>query len=519
MFSTVTAGAISGIHSYLIQVEVDVSKGLPAFNIVGLPGAEAKESGQRVKVALKNSGISLPPSHITINLSPADIRKEGVSIDLPVAIGIMLSLGEISDSALDKTLVIGELGLDGEVRKINGVLPIVKCAVESGYTSCILPYENAAEGALAGDIKIIGVKNLIECVSYLKEEKSLRDSLIKPTKVCVSDFFENKANNYNVDFADINGQSALKRAMEVVVAGFHHVLMVGSPGSGKSMIAKRIPTIMPPLEMDEALEVSTIYSVAGMLDSKNPLMIKRPFMSPHHSVTMSALAGGGRIPKPGVISLSHRGVLFLDEIAEFSRSTLDLLRQPLEDKEVHIARVGGSFTYPANFMLVGAMNPCPCGYYPDRGKCRCTDKEIANYLSHISGPILDRIDICVDVPKVDFGDLSAKTSANESSKTIMERVLKARAIQEERFKNSSIRFNSEMSPKDIEKYCKLGTREKAMIEQLFYKMDLSARSYHRILRVARTIADLDGSTDIKEMHIAEAACYKSNAGNYWNNAS
>jgi magnesium chelatase family protein len=340
--------------------------------------------------------------------------------------------------------------------------------------------------------------------------------LIPPTKINIDELFEKEACSMEVDFADINGQAALKRAMEVAAAGFHHVLMVGPPGSGKSMIAKRLPTILPPLSKEESLEVSTIYSVAGLLPAGKALITERPFQSPHHSITTSALAGGGRVPQPGVISLAHRGVLFLDEIAEFSRTTLDLMRQPLEDHEVHISRAGGNFTYPASFMLVGAMNPCPCGYYPDRGRCRCSEKDIAHYLSHISGPILDRIDICVEAPKIDFSDLAMNKSANESSASIRKRVMKAREIQRERFAGTNLRFNSDMSPSDIAKYCELGIKEQNMMERLYKQLGLSARSYHRIIKLARTIADLDGSERIKDVHIAEAACYKMTDQKYWN---
>ncbi|MCR5770528.1 MAG: YifB family Mg chelatase-like AAA ATPase [Butyrivibrio sp.] len=516
MFSTIKAGAINGIHSYLMQVEVDVSNGLPSFNMVGLPSTEVREAQERVKVALKNSGITIPSSHITINFSPADVRKEGVSVDLPVAIGILASLGEVSEDKLKDTIIIGQLGLDGEVKGIKGVLPIVRTAIENGCKVCILPKENAMEGAVAGSgIKIVGVSSLAECVTYLNSKDSEKDLLIKPTVINIDELFEKEALSLDVDFADINGQAALKRAMEVAAAGFHHVLMVGPPGSGKSMIAKRLPTILPPLSKEESLEVSTIYSVAGLLPADKALITERPFQSPHHSITSSALTGGGRIPQPGVISLAHRGVLFLDEIAEFSRITLDLLRQPLEDQEVHIARAGGNFTYPASFMLVGAMNPCPCGYYPDRGKCRCTEKDIAHYLSHISGPILDRIDICVEAPKIDFSDLSSSSSANESSKTIRERVMKARDIQKERFKGTSLRFNSDMTPSDISKYCVLGFKEQRMLERLYKQLGLSARSYHRIIKLARTIADLEASNTIKDVHIAEAACYKMADQKYW----
>ncbi len=510
MFSTISSGAICGITSFLISVEVDASDGLPCFNMVGLPSMEVREAGERVKVALKNTGFRIPAKHITVNLSPADIKKEGVTVDLPVAVGILVSTGNISEDSTKNILFIGELGLDGDLKPVRGVLPIVQKAAEYGFKTCILPIENAKEGAVVEGIDIIGMKSLSEVITYLDTDVSEQSKLFEPTRISINELFNNiqKENVEKLDFSDINGQAGVKRAAEIAAAGFHHILISGPPGSGKSMIAKRIPTILPPFSLDEALEVSTIYSVAGLLNSNEALISKRPFMSPHHSVTTTALTGGGRVPQPGVISLAHRGVLFLDELAEFSRSTLDLLRQPLEDHTVHIARVGGNFTYPADFMMVGAMNPCPCGFFPDRNKCSCTDFEIKRYHSHISGPILDRMDLCVEAPKIDVSELDRDNSLNESSKVIRQRVLRARDIQAERFEGTGLRFNSDMEARDIKKYCVLGSSEKRLVEQIFHRMDLSARSYHRMIKVARTIADLDGSRDICENHITEAACYR-----------
>ena len=516
MFSSVTSGAVNGIIPYIMQVEVDTSTGLPGFNMVGYLSSEVREAGDRVRVALKNSGFKLPAQKTTVNLAPAGIRKEGIAVDLPLAIGILISTGELAEDTIANTLIIGELGLDGEVKQVQGVLPIVKKAKEQGYTTCILPKVNAKEGASINGVKVIGVETLIEAVFYLKTDPKDRDNLIPPTVVDIKSLFRNLDNaSTNLDFADINGQSAVKRAVEIAAAGFHHILLVGPPGSGKSMIAKRIPSILPPLSEDESLEVSTIYSVAGMLDKDEFLMTRRPFMSPHHTITESALAGGGRIPRPGVISLSHRGVLFLDEMAEFSRTTLDLLRQPLEDKKVNIARTSGTFTYPADMMVVGAMNPCPCGYYPDMNRCKCTEKEIQRYLSHLSGPILDRIDISIEAPKVDVSELGSNNSINESSSTIRKRVMKARDIQERRFRSTSLRFNSDMGPSEINQFCKLGITEKRLMEQIYNTMNLSARSYHRVLKVARTIADLEGCEQIKDRHLTEAACYRMTDSKYW----
>ncbi len=517
MVSSVTSGAVHGITSYLMQVEVDVSDGLPGFNMVGFMSGEVREAKDRVRVALKNYGVRVPPSRITVNLSPADIKKEGVVVDLPVAIGILVAMGELTERSLQHTVVLGELGLDGEIKPIKGTLPIVMKARELGYKTVVLPKANAREGAVIDNVKIIGVSSIQEAVTYLAADEIEREELIAPTTIDIDSLFrEGNRESNMLDFADINGQAAVKRAVEVAAAGFHHLLLIGPPGSGKSMVAKRIPTILPPLSLDESLEVSAIYSVAGMLKENEALITKRPFVAPHHLITETALTGGGNVPRPGAISLSHRGVLFLDEMTEFSRAKLDLLRQPIEDRKVNIVRTKGTFSYPADFMLTGALNPCPCSYYPDRNKCKCTPNEIRRYLGHISGPILDRIDICIEAPKVDIADLSGKNNgANESSKAIRERVLAARERQKERFKGTTLRFNSEMSPKDIDKYCKLGLKEQSYLEHAFCTMDLSARAYHKVLRIARTIADIDGAANISELHLMEALSYRMTDGKYW----
>ncbi len=517
MFSSVTSGAVSGIASYLMKVEVDVSDGLPGFSMVGFMSSEVREAGDRVKVALKNAGSKIPAARITVNLSPVDIRKAGVVIDLPVAVGIMASMGEIKQESLEDTVILGELSLDGEVKPIKGILPIVRKAREQGYKRVILPRQNSREGAVFGGISIIGVNSLQETALYLNADEGEKDLLIPPTVVDVERLFEEtKETGDTLDFADINGQAGLKRAAEIAAAGFHHLMLIGPPGAGKSMVAKRIPTIMPPLTLEESLEVSTIYSVAGMLGENEALVTKRPFVSTHHLVTETALVGGGTVPRPGLISLAHRGVLFLDEMPEFPRAKLDMLRQPLEDRNIHIVRNRGTYTYPADFQLVGALNPCPCGYFPDRNKCKCTPNEIRRYLGHISGPIFDRVDICVEAPKVDIADLTARNrSANESSSAIRDRVLKVRQIQKKRFEGTSLKFNSEMTPRDIEKYCPLAPKEEAYLENVFCNMELSARAYHKILRVARTIADIDGSENIKQIHLMEAVSYRITDGQYY----
>lgn len=507
MFSTIISGGLYGVEAYLVQVEVDISTGLPGFGMVGFLGAEVREARERVQVALRNAGFEIPPMKITVNLAPADRRKEGTAFDLPVAIGVLASMGYFPASAVKGLLFVGELGLNGEIKPVRGVLPIVREAAKAGIGCCVVPVQNAAEGAVIPGTEIRGAESIGQLARFLQETEKRRDEILPVKRADGQRTYPSRTEGFP-DFSQVQGQEGAKRAAEIAAAGFHNMLMTGPPGTGKSMIAKRIPGILPPLTREESMEVSAIYSVAGLLTEERPLMTDRPFQSPHHTVTRAALTGGGSVPRPGVLSLAHRGVLFLDELPEFSRAVLDCMRQPLEEKKIHLAKVYGSMVYPADFMLVCAMNPCVCGYYPDRNRCRCTEAEIRRYQGRVSGPVLDRIDLCVEVLPMNIAKL--KEAQGESSACIRQRVMRARAVQEERYKNDAYHFNAEVIAADMEKYCVLGAKEQRLMEQAYENLRLSARGYHRILRVARTVADLAGEERIREEHLIEAICYRAN---------
>jgi magnesium chelatase family protein len=502
MISRVCAATLYGIDAIKVDVEVDISVGLPAFNIVGLPETSVKESRERVRAAIKNAGFEFTNDRITVNLAPADVRKEGSSFDLPIALGILASTGTIKQTALDGYLVTGELSLDGSIKPTRGVLSMAILAEREGLKMVIVPLENGPEAAIVRNVRVQGAGHLLDIVHFLKGEKDL-DRFMPTAK---DPRIGNQAEGLN--FSDVRGHSQAKRALEIAASGAHNLLMIGPPGSGKTMLARRLPTILPLLGYDEAIETTKIHSIAGLTNKDVYLITEKPFRAPHHTISDAGLIGGGHVPKPGEISLAHNGVLFLDEFPEFKRNALDALRQPLEDGSVVISRVTHAVDFPARFMLVAAMNPCPCGYYGHaRRACICTGAQIHRYRSKISGPLLDRIDIQIEVPAVTIRELSMETY-EETSEVIRERVGAAREAQEERFKGKPIYANAQMPTRSIKKYCAVCESARQLLERAVEKFSLSPRAYHRVLKVARTIADLEGKEHIEEPHIAEAIQYR-----------
>lgn len=509
MFSKVFSGALKGIDGSLVQVEADVGSGLPGFQLVGYLASEVKEAQDRVRTAVKNAGFRLPAMKVTVNISPANIRKQGTAFDLPIAVAVMASYGQIEPTGLLETSAfIGELGLDGSVKPVIGTLSLVEAFREAGLDRCFLPAQNRQEGLAIEGIDIIPVERLSDVVHMLNGMEE-----IIPADRLPLDVSEPRA-EYSEDYREVNGQKLLKRATEIAVAGRHNILYIGPAGSGKSMVARRIPTIMPSLSSEERLEVSKIYSVCGMLPRGKALLSERPFRSPHHTISPQALTGGGKVPRPGEISLASRGVLFLDEFPEFQRRTIEVLRQPLEERSITISRAYGTCEFPADFMMAAAMNPCPCGFFPDRSRCSCQETQIRRYLGKISRPLLDRIDICAEAAPVTYQEVRREQD-NESSAKIRKRVEAAWEIQKERFRGLGLYFNSEMGNQEIRRYCKLGKEEEEYFQEIYHKLRLSARGCQRILKVARTIADLDKKEQIGRNHLAEAAGYRGLEEKYW----
>lgn len=509
MLSVVTSFGLIGISGYLVKVEIDINHGLPSYDVVGLADVAIKESKQRVRSAIKNSGLAFPINKITVNLAPADTKKEGSLYDLPIAVALLSATGEVPTDSVDGFAFVGELSLNGSVRKVNGILPILICAHNLGINKIFIPYDNRVEASYIEGLEVYAVKNLKELVTHFKNEK-----LIEPLKHKTYEEAKQESVDTN-DFSLVKGQYSAKRALEIAAAGGHNIMMIGPPGSGKTMLARSFPTILPDMSFEEALEVTKIHSIAGTLDDKVGIITKRPFRAPHHTATTVALTGGGAKAKPGEISLAHNGVLFLDEMPEYSRQTLETLRQPLEDGVITVSRLQQTVEYPANFTLIASMNPCPCGNYGSKtAECKCTPNQIHKYLNKLSGPLMDRIDLHVEVDSITYSELSEDIQ-EESSASIKERVDRARQIQLDRFKGTKIYNNAKMTNAMVKKYCKLDKRSIDLLGQAFSDLNLSARAYNRILKVSRTIADLESSKEILPSHIMEAIGYRSLDNKYW----
>ncbi len=509
MYSKTYCASVQGIEGRIIQIEADISDGLPGFSLVGYLSSEAKEAKERVRIALKNSGYRIPPRKVTINLSPADIRKDGTGYDLAIAIAILVAYGYIPKECVNEILFIGELSLDGAVKSVSGVLPMVYTGWEQGMKYCFVPCGNGEEATVVNGIGVIAVSGLKQVVEIL-QEGNLK-------AYCRSGQVSSICSRKNVqDFQDVQGQELVLRAAQVAVSGMHNMLIIGPPGTGKSMIAKRMAGIMPAMNFEEQMEISRIYSVAGLLSEEMPLVTSRPFRSPHHTITQTALVGGGKYPKPGEISLASGGVLFLDELPEFDRNSIEVLRQPLEDGWINISRLNGNCRYPAKCLLLAAMNPCKCGWYPDRKRCRCSPLQVRKYLGKISRPVLDRIDISTETIPLKYYELEGKKQSHgESSEDICTRVEAVHKLQWKRYEKENFFFNSQLPPQKLKKYCVLSSEAKSYLEQIFEKMEFSARGYHKILKVGRSIADMDGSYLIEACHIAEAVCYRVLDRKYW----